>query len=196
VTAATFPHPGRALWLPAFGAGALLAVVTSGGLLEDRLSAGSVPVGVVVNGLVTLAAIGALALVQRRAQPLFALIAPQLLGAACGVLGVHLALRVGWIAGAPWLSERPVQLVNDVASVLGTSMVVWACARGLDARWLAPALIVTAAYRATSGLWHVDMAPQGFIVPVQDLVAMQLVGVALALPAYRWTAWACRRGAV
>jgi hypothetical protein len=174
--------------LPAFAAGAAMALVTSGGLLEERLSAGNIRVGTFVNALVTLAAIGSLVVVRRQAQPMVGVIFPQVLGAACGILGIHLALRLGWIAGAPWLAERPAQLVNDVASVLGTSMVVWACARGLDPRMLAPALLLTAVYRGTSGLWHLDAAPHGFVVSVQDLVGMQLVAVALALPLYGWAA--------
>jgi hypothetical protein len=151
----------------AFLAGAALGIVTSGGIVEERLSAGSPHVGVVVNALVTFASILTLGLLHRRAPLVARVIVPQVAGAALGVLGIHLALRWGWIAGAPWLAERPAQLVNDAVAVLATLMVLWA-------------------YRATGSLWHLDAAPHGFMVTVQDLVIAQLACAALALPLYQW----------
>lgn len=176
--------PAR-LSVAALLAGAALATVTSGGIVAERLSGGSVAVGSTVNALVTFASILTLALLHRRGPLVSSVVVPQLAGAALGILGVHLALRWGWIAGAPWLTERPAQLVNDAVEVLATLAVVWACARGLDLRLLVGALVVAAVYRTTGHLWHLDAAPRGFLVPVQDLVIAQLVCAALALPIYR-----------
>ncbi len=170
----------------AFLAGATLAVVTSGGIVEERLSAGSPHVGIVVNALVTFASILTLGLLHRRAPLVAGVMVPQVAGAVLSVLGIHLALRWGWIAGAPWLAERPAQLVNDAVAVLATLTVLWACANRLDLRLLVVALAVLSAYRATGSLWHLDAAPHGFTVTVQDLVIAQLACAALALPLYRW----------
>jgi hypothetical protein len=49
-----------------FVAGAVFAMVTSTGLVEERSSAGSLNVAVVTNALVTFAAMLVLCLVQRR----------------------------------------------------------------------------------------------------------------------------------
>jgi hypothetical protein len=168
-----------------FLAGAVLALVTSGGILEERVSAGSVHVGAAVNAVVTFAAIATLGLLHRRAPLVSRVIVPQAMGATVGVLGIHLALRWGWLVGAPWLAEGPAQLVNDAVAVFGTLAVVWACANHLDLRLLVVALVVTSVYRATGTYWHLDAAPRGFLVPVQDLVIAQLVCAALALPLYQ-----------
>ena len=129
----------------AFLAGAALAVVTSGGIVEERLSAGSPRVGVVVNALVTFGSILTLGLLHRRAPLVAGVIVPQAVGAVLGVLGIHLALRCGWIAGAPWLAERPAQLVNDAVAVFATLTIVWACANRCDLRLLVVALAVLSA---------------------------------------------------
>jgi hypothetical protein len=144
-----------------------------------------VPVGAVVNALVTFASIGMLGLLHRRAPLVSRVVVPQALGAAVGVFGIHLALRWGWIAGAPWLAERPAQLVNDAVAVFATLTLVWGCAKRIDLRLLVVALAVMSVYRATGSYWHLDSAPRGFLVPVQDLVIAQLVCAALALPLYQ-----------
>ncbi len=170
----------------AFLAGAALAAVTSGGIVEERLSAGNPYVGVAVNALATFASILMLGLLHRSAPLVAGVIVPQAAGAALGVLGIHLALRWGWIAGAPWLAERPAQLVNDAVAVFAMLMVVWACANRFDLRLLVVALAVMSLYRATGRLWHLDAAPHGFLVSVQDLVIAQLACAAFALPLYQW----------
>jgi hypothetical protein len=169
----------------AFFAGGALALVTSGGIVEERLSSGSLDRGVVVNALMTVASIGLLVLVQRRVPRTRRVLIAQAFGALLGILGVHLALRSGVIAGAPWLSERPAQLVNDVVAVFAVLAVVWACAERLDWRLLAAAALLVVLYRATGKLWHLDVAPHGFVVSVQDLVMAQCVGAAVALLLYR-----------
>ncbi len=69
-----------------------------------------------------------------------------------------------------WLAERPPQLVNDGVAALSTLLLVWACARRLDLRFLVGALVVVTAYRRTAWLWHLDLPPHGFVLRVQDIV--------------------------
>jgi hypothetical protein len=171
--------------LTVFAAGFAFAAVTSGGIVEERLSSGSLNVALGVNAVVTFAATLVLALIQRRAPLSLSLIVPQVLGAACGIVCVHLALRAGVLAAPSWLSERPAQFVNDAVAVFATLAVVWACAYGLDLRLLVGAMLVVTAYRVTAHCWHLDLPPQGFQFRVQDFVIAQFVGAALALPVYR-----------
>ena len=171
--------------LTLFIAGAVLAVVTSGGIVEERLSSGSLSVAVVANAVVTFVAILVLAFVERRTPLSTRVVIPQILGAACGIVLVHLTLRAGVLAVPSWLSERPPQLVNDAVAVFSTLAVVWACARRLDLRLLVGSLLVVTAYRATAHCWHLDVAPHGFQLRVQDFVLAQFVAAALALPVYR-----------
>ncbi|HEY1695768.1 MAG TPA: hypothetical protein VGG39_26555 [Polyangiaceae bacterium] len=179
------PPRTSAVRLAFFAAGLLLAVVTCGGILEQRLSSGSPRVALVANGLLTFAAILVLGLVQRRESLAPAGVLPQALGATLGIVAVHAALRLGLLPEAPWMSERPPQLVNDAVAVFSTLAVVWACARGLRLRLLIGALLLLTVYRATAHFWHLDAAPQGFLVTVQDLVVAEVVALALALGLYR-----------
>jgi hypothetical protein len=105
-------------------------------------------------------------------------------GAAAGVLAVHAALHVGWLAGPSWLVERPAQLVNDVIAVGVTVGLVWACAEGIRAGRLVVAFVAMTLYRLTSPMWHLDAAPHGWLITVQELVVAQLVAVAAGLIAY------------
>jgi len=168
-----------------FVAGTGLGLVTSAGIVEERLSAGSPAVAVVVNALVSGSAILVLALVQRRVHLSSLIVAWQLLGAVVGVLLVHLAVRAGAVPTPYWLAERPPQLVNDTVAVLSTLLLVWACAQRLDLRVLLTALLLVTGYRVTAGLWHLDLPPHGFALRVQDIVIAQFVAAALALPLYR-----------
>lgn len=168
-----------------FAAGLVLAIVTCGGIVEERLSSGNPGVAVAANALVTFAAILALGLVQRRAPFSNRAAVPQALGAACGIIAVHLALRVGVIHQAPWMSEKPRQLVNDAVAVFSTLAVVWACARGLSLRLLVGALLVLTTYKMTGQLWHLDAAPHGFVITVQDFVVAQFVAGVVALTVFR-----------
>jgi hypothetical protein len=161
-----------------------LATLVSGGILEERLSGGSVNVGLVVNALMTLMAIVTLSVIERRGVRSVRVLVLQVAGAAVGILAVHLALRLGFITGAAWLVEKPAQLMNDVVAVAATLAVAWACARGLSSRLLLAVLVLLTAYRATARLWHLDAPPAAFHVTVQDLIVAQLVAVALALGVY------------
>jgi hypothetical protein len=169
----------------AFLAGAVLGTVTSGGIVLERLSGGDLRVGVAVNAFVTLLSILTLGLLKRAAPLGSRVLVPEIVGAWLGILGIHLALRFGWITGAPWLSERPLQLVNDGVAVFTTLAVAWACARRLDLRILVAALVALSLYRVTGRFWHLDARPNGFLVTVQDLVLAQCAAAALALPIYR-----------
>ncbi|MGD0529492.1 MAG: hypothetical protein ABSE49_30420, partial [Polyangiaceae bacterium] len=102
-----------------------------------------------------------------------------------GVAVVHLLLRREALPGAPWLSERPAQLVNDAVAVSCLLALAWASARDLDVRLLVLAFLVVTAYRVTASMWHVDQAPGGFQATVQQLVVAQLVGAAIALAVWR-----------
>ena len=160
-------------------------MVTSGGLVEARSSSGDLNVAVWANLFVTLAAILVLGLVGKCEPSSRRIILPQALGAVCGIVLVHLALRAGVVAAPSWLSERPPQLVNDVVAVFSTLAIVWACACRLELRLLVASLLVVTAYRATAHLWHIDVAPHGFALRVQDIVIAQFVAAALALPLFR-----------
>jgi hypothetical protein len=165
-------------------AGVVLAGITCGGIVEERLTSGSPVVALVANGFVTFVALLVLGLVQRRDTTAWSFV-PQALGAALGILAVHGALRLGLVQAAPWMSERPAQLVNDAVAVFSTLALVWACARGLRLHLLLGALVALTLYRATAPLWHLDASPRGFVVPVQDFVVAQFVAAALALLVYR-----------
>lgn len=168
-----------------FGAGLVLATVTCGGIVEERLSSGSPGVAVAANAVVTFGAILALGLVQRGAPFSNRAAVPQALGAACGIVTVHLALRTGLIRAAPWMSERPAQFVNDAVAVYSTLVVVWACARGLSLSLLVGALVALTAYRITGQYWHLDVPPHGFLITVQDFVVAQFVAGVVGLTIYR-----------
>lgn len=177
-------HP-RATFVTMFLAGALLAMVTSAGLIEERSSSGDPSVALVVNAVVTFAAILVLGLVQRRGAVSCSVVLPQVLGALCGIAAVHAAVRMGAVAAPSWLSERPLQFMNDVVAAFCTLALVWACARSLDLRLLVGALVAVSAYRAAAPLWHLDAPPNGFALRVQDIVIAQFAATALALPLYR-----------
>lgn len=169
----------------AFATGVLLALVTCGGIVEERLSSGDPRVALVANLFITLASVLVFGMAQRRTSPTARTVVPQALGAACAIAAVHVALRAGIVAAPAWLSERPAELVNDVVAVFATLAVVWSCARGLSLPLFVTALVVLTAYRATGRFWHLDAAPHGFVVTVQDCVLAQVIAAAIALLAYR-----------
>jgi hypothetical protein len=168
-----------------FVAGAVLGLVVSAGIVEERVSIGSPSIALVVNVVVSASALLVLALVQRRRPLTSEAVVLELLGALTGVLLVHLAVGAGVVQAPYWLAEQPPQLVNDLVAVLSTLLLVWACAGRIDLRFLLGALILVTTYRATAGHWHLDLPPRPFALRVQDIVIMQFVGAALALPLYR-----------
>jgi cytosine/uracil/thiamine/allantoin permease len=181
----------------AFGVGLLLALTTSAGIAGERVTHGAFVAGVLANASATFAAILALLptmrwrlvtfadpseprMDRRRLHALFLLI-PQVLGAAAGIVLVHIFLRREMQGNLPWLSEGPGQFVNDLVAVSGLLALIWACANGLDARVLVLAIIGVTLYRLTSPMWHLDHAPGGFHTSVQELVVAELGAAALAL---------------
>jgi hypothetical protein len=145
-------------------------------------------IALLANAAATLAAIIAARTTARGARPL-AILVPQVLGAVAGVVLVHLLLRRAAQGAFPWLAESPAQLVNDAVAVAGLLALAWACARNLDLRLLAGALVVVTVYRLTSSMWHLDQAPSSFHATVQDLVVAELFAAAIALGLFR-TLWA------
>ncbi len=190
-----FPPKVAPVAFAAFAMGLILALATSGAILEERVSAGNVRVALLANLAITSVAIALLAFASSGAAALplavmghgrrIAIALPQVLGALAGILLVHAAVRRGAIAGAPWLCEQPGQLVNDAVAVFAILAVLWGCARDLDSRWLALALVVVTAYRATALHWHLDRPPHGFQATVQELIVAQFVGVALGAALFR-----------
>lgn len=181
--------------------GLLLGLAVSGGIAGERLTLGATAMGTVANALATVAALVAATIATRRTQvawvelPLspedgpaevgrlhpLAVLVPQVVGAIVGVAAVHVLLREGTLGHAPWLSERPAQLVNDGVAVFGLLALAWACASNLDGRVLFAALLVLTVYRLTGARWHVDHAPAGFRTTVQQFVVAQFVAAAVAM---------------
>jgi hypothetical protein len=178
-----------------FGVGWLVALATSAGIAGERLTRAALPMVVLANAVATLAGILAIVVTMRpmivlfdaaeRPKKLhtFAVLVAQIAGAVAGIAMVHWAVRREVLGIAPWLSERPAQLMNDAVAVFGLLAVVWACARGLDLRLLVLALVGVTLYRVTSPLWHVDRAPGA--ISIQQLVVMQFMAAALALGVFR-----------
>lgn len=167
----------------ALGSGLLLALVTSGGILGERVSGGDLRVALAVNALVTVVSVLVLLVTLKRqlARTRVASLVAQIGGAAFGITLVHLLVRYRLSAEIPWLAEGPAQLVNDATAAAATLVLVWACARGLDARVLLGAFALVIAYRVTAGHWHLDHAPGGFALTVQQLVVFQFAASALGL---------------
>lgn len=169
--------------LVALASGLLLALTTSGGILGERISGGDLRVAVAVNALVTVVSVVVLLVTLKRqlARTSVALPAAQVAGAALGIALVHLLVRYRLSADLPWLAEGPAQLVNDATAAAATLVLVWACARRLDVRVLLGAFVLVTAYRFTAGRWHLDHAPGGFVLTVQQLVVFQFGASALGL---------------
>jgi hypothetical protein len=179
------------------GVGWLVALATSAGIAGERLTRAALPMVVLANAVATLAGVLAIVVTMRPMVVLFdgderppklhtfAVLGAQLVGAAAGIATVHLVVRHEVLPIAPWLSERPAQWMNDTVAVLGLLSIVWACARGLDARLFVLALVGVTLYRVTAPLWHVDHAPGAFPISIQQLVVAQFVAAALALGVFR-----------
>ncbi len=175
--------------------GLLLALATSGGIAEERVTRGAFDVALIANAITTVVSLAAVVLMARRGRGSFArgsrpvqalaLLGPQLLGAVAGIALVHVLLHREALATLPWLSERPAQFVNDAVAICSVLALVWASAAGLDTRLLVLAFLGVTAYRMTSSIWHVDDAPGGFHTSVQECVVAQFVAAALALGVFR-----------
>ena len=167
----------------ALGSGLVLALVTSGGLVGERISEGAPWVAAAVNALVTVVSVLVLAITLQHLGARMGAAArmAQVGGAMVGVALVHVLVRERVFFDVPWLSERPTQLVNDATAAGATLVLIWACARELDVRVFGVALALVTLYRVTAFRWHLDQAPHGFQNTVQQLVVMQFAAVALGL---------------
>jgi hypothetical protein len=190
----------------AFAAGLLLGLATSGGIAGERITRGAFSVALLANAAATFAALLAMLPTMRRLLVSFAeisdsagreiriarlgplaVLAPQLVGAACGIVLVHLMLRLEALPVFPWLSEKPAQLVNDAVAAFGLLALVWAAAEALNPKLLVLAFLGVTLYRASAPAWHLDHAPGGFQTSIQELVVAQFVAAALALAVFRFT---------
>lgn len=178
-------RPGSVLW--ALGTGLLVAGVTSGGIIGERLSEGSVFVGVSANVVATFAALFlSLYAAHRRAPCSPVLVAAQAMGAFVGIVLVHLAFARFALGELPWLSERPAQWVNDLVAAFGLLVLVAALSNRVDWRGLAIGAALVLLYRQTAEHWHLDHPPHGFEATVQQLVVAQFASIAVALLVFRW----------
>lgn len=187
--------------LLAFGAGLLVAVTVSAGMVWERVLGGNLRAALVVNALVL--GIGVLA-ANLTSRPLnvfladaaatsdamriraSAILGPQLLGLASGIGLVHVLLKHSGIQALSWMSECPAQLVNDAVAAVGTLVAIWVCAsRDLRLDLLVPMLGMLLCYGITRQHWHVDHAPFVFQASIQDLVVGQVIAASSGMLAFR-----------
>jgi hypothetical protein len=199
VATSSVPNGFSRFVAPGFAMGLLLALSVSGGIAGERITRGSYGVALLANAMMTAVALVLVVFTMRRVRLSFSetgsagspqrhallVLASQVVGAAAGVIAVHVLLRREALSMLPWLSESPAQLVNDAVAVAGFLALVWASVNGLDARLLVLAFLGLTLYRATAPMWHLDHAPGGFHTSVQELVVAQLVAAALALGLFR-----------
>lgn len=162
-----------------------MASVTSGAIASERLSEGNVRVAAFANVFAVLGAIlVSMCAVTKPGFLTAKVVLAQVLGAFFGIFVVHRLLGVYVLDRLPWLSwmeERPPQLVNDAVAALGVLLLVWAFAERMFVRGVVAGLALVAVYRRTAEMWHLDRAPHGFELTVQQLVAAQFVSVAVAI---------------
>lgn len=157
--------------------GLVLAVLTSGSLLYDRVTEGSIRAAVVGN-VVTTAAVVAVVLLSRGRRTGWSALA----GLALGVALVHTFVRIELQPAFPWLAERPAQFVNDLVAALAALTLAAAFAkRPIDVRLLLVGSIVVAAYALTRSWWHVDVAPHAFAASVQQCVVASFLSATFGL---------------
>ena len=190
----------RSMWL-AFASGLLVAVTVSSGVVWERVLGGNVHAALAVDVLVLCAAVVAASLTSRPLNVIFTdargttggarlrsavILAHQLLGVACGIGMVHVALKHSGIQALSWMSECPAQLVNDAVAAMGTLIAIWVCASH-RLRWglLIQMLGMLLLYGATRQHWHADRAPFTFQTSIQDLVVSQVVAASTGLLAFR-----------
>ncbi|HVY31022.1 MAG TPA: hypothetical protein VHB79_30905 [Polyangiaceae bacterium] len=184
--------------------GLSLAFLISGGLIAERLQAGSVFYGLLIDVAVLLVSLAVMTLTSRpltlrfsalsargaagpvlRLRPV-ALLIPQVLGAIAGICLTHVVLRHSGVPALSWMCECAPQLVNDSVAVLGVLIAIWACAgQRVTIALLAAMFALLLCYGATHTQWHVDHPPFTFQTTIQELVAGQVLAVATGLLAFR-----------
>ncbi len=191
----------RRMLVAAFVTGLLLAIATSGAIVGERLTGGSVRLALLADSIVLAIAVLAMALVSRSGLVLFGsvvdsverlarlrlglVVLMQALGAAIGIAIVHLLLRR--LVNVPcWFSERPAQFVNDAVAICGALLSIWACAqRRLALIALGAMFLLLLAYGATASRWHLDHPALTFTASIQELVAAQVIATATGLLSFR-----------
>lgn len=153
--------------------GLLVAVISSAGILAERVARGDARVVMAATATAAVAAVLVLATTFRpfltppseaddvpTARPArwpSRVMGAQALGALLGVAIVHLALRGSSLRACGWLCEQPRQLVNDLAAVFGALALVWGCVRRPVGPFASFAGVAIAAlYALTSPQWHLD----------------------------------------
>lgn len=163
--------------------GLVLALLTSGSLLYQRVTEGSIRAALMGNVVTTAAVVGAVLLSRGRRTRWSALA-----GLAVGVALVHAFVRLELHQTFPWLAERPAQLVNDgVAAVAALSLAAAFARRPIDLGPILAGAVVVAAYAVTRSWWHLDAAPHAFQAGVQQCVVAEFLSAALGLLLFRWS---------
>ena len=164
-------------------AGFVVAAATSVAILAERVTAGAYGAALAGDVVTTIVAV-AVSVYAWRARLHCKSLLWTSVGAALAIFAVHAA--IARFRPTPWLDETPRQVVNDVISaiaILGLIAVIGAKRIEL-ARFVAITAPV-AAYALTHAHWHVDRAPNGFAMTVQQCVVAQFVSVSLGLFAFR-----------
>lgn len=179
------PTPGAFF---TFTAGFVLAMVTCGGLLAQRVSRGDVHVAAIAHIILTCAvmlfAYGVRHYRELELSEVAPRIALQLVGAGLGIAVAHGMLQSSSLGAAPWLCERPLQLVNDAVAVFVPIALVWAATRRPpNTSVLVATLVIVTIYRLTGTYWHLDAG--AFQHTVQELVTIELAGAALGVTAFQ-----------
>ncbi|MFT3764090.1 MAG: hypothetical protein QM820_00975 [Minicystis sp.] len=185
--------------------GLLLALISSAGILAERVAQGDARVVVLADAAAAATAVIVLATTFRsfitpRADggsgvPVTGpsrVIGAQALGAVLGVGLVHLALRGSSLRACGWLCEEPRQIVDDLAAVFGALALVWGSARRPVGPFASLAAVAIAAlYALTSPRWHLDAwraeILQGSFrsISVQIAVLVQLACTAVGVGIFR-----------
>lgn len=169
----------------------VLGVVSSAGVVAERLTAGDARVAVIATFATAVVAVVAMLALARAPAALAR--SPGSLAKVALAQGVAVAGGIGLVHGAlalvapahvtGVLAEVPVQLMNDGVLGAGLLLLAWShlAASGRVSFGLAMgAFGLLAAYRATASAWHVDAIRFGSLT-VQHFVCVELAVVAGAL---------------
>jgi hypothetical protein len=184
----------------------LVGVVTSAGIVAERVAKGDAPVAVAAIIAAAGATVFLVAATFRKlvdAPPVAdasrargggwpsRAIPSQALAALLGVVLVHVSLRLSDLGAYAWLCERPRQLVNDLAAAFGALALVWGCARQpVGPLASVGAVAICAVYSLTAPRWHLDawgveLARGSWSsISVQSAVLMQLACSAVGVSVF------------
>lgn len=189
--------PEERLTYLGFAWGLLVTLVSSAGILVERLTQGDARLAVFANALTSVVVMGAaVALMHLGARSRMAaekknvaLLASLVLGAGSAIVLVHVALRAGVVAAPAWITEGPRQLVNDLVAASAILALLWGSVKDPPSlSSLMVALGLLSLYRFTAGAWHLDrFTPELGLgaLSVQEFVVAEVVGAAIALAIFR-----------